>query len=104
MEDRSKRDTYHEADVLDFPNAHVNALPLVHGETDVDEVVLVGHAANLHEGEEVAVVVTAFRLQCLAKGTEQQHSCQPWMEEHTLRGGAARKASMLGLLLLALRA
>ena len=66
--DRSKTDTHHEADILDFPNAHVNALPLIHRETDVDEVVFVGHAADLHEGKEVTVVVTAFRLQRLAKG------------------------------------
>jgi len=66
--DRSKTDTYHEADILDFSNAHVNALPLVHGQTDVDEVVLVSHAADLHEGKEVTVVVTAFGVQGLAKG------------------------------------
>lgn len=64
----SQADTHHEADVLDFPNAHINAFPLVHGQTDVDEVVLVSHAADLHEGKEVAVVVTAFGLQGLAKG------------------------------------
>lgn len=104
MEDRSKRDTYHEADVLDFPNAHVNALPLVHRETDVDEVVLVGHTAYLHEGEEVAVVVTAFRLQRLAKGhrAATQRSASEGGTHH-LRGVVAGKALTLGLLL-ALRA
>lgn len=65
--DRSKTDTYHQADILDFPNAHVNALPLIHRQTDVDEVVFVGHAADLHEGKEVTVVVTAFRLQGLER-------------------------------------
>lgn len=65
--ERSKTDTYHKADILDFANAHINAFPLVHRETDVNEVVFVGHAANLHEGKEVTVVVTAFGLQGLAK-------------------------------------
>lgn len=65
--DRSRSVTYHEADVLDLPDAHVNALPLVDGQADVEQVVLVSHAADLHEGQEVTVIVTALRLQGLEK-------------------------------------
>lgn len=60
--------THHEADVLDLADAHVDALPVVDGQADVDEVVLVRHAANLHEGQEVAVVVTALGLHGLQEG------------------------------------
>lgn len=64
--------THHEADVLDLPDAHVDALPVVDGQADVDEVVLVCHAANLHEGQEVAVVVPALGLHGLHKGQGAQ--------------------------------
>lgn len=80
----SEADTYHQADVLDLPNAHIDAFPLVHGQTDVDEVVLVSHAADLHEGEEVAVVVTAFGLQGLAKGHK---AARPWSATSCVGGG-----------------
>lgn len=66
--DSGQTDTHHKADILDFPNAHVDALPLVHRQADVDEVVFVSHAADLHEGKEVTVIVTAFRFQSLQKG------------------------------------
>lgn len=79
----SEADTYHQADVLDLPNAHIDAFPLVHGQTDVDEVVLVSHAADLHEGEEVAVVVTAFGLQGLTKRAQSGKT----VVSHVLRGG-----------------
>lgn len=85
------QDTHHEADVLDLADAHVDALPVVDGQADVDEVVLVCHAADLHEGQEVAVVVTALGLHSLQKGQgaeprpsapRDQHTTEPSNWEH----------------------
>ena len=54
--------THHQLDVFDLPDANVDLLALVHGQADVEQVVLVGHAAQLHEGQEVTVVVAALVL------------------------------------------
>lgn len=54
--------THHQPDVFDLPDAHVDLLALVDGQADVEQVVLVGHAAHLHEGQQVALVVAALVL------------------------------------------
>lgn len=51
---------YNKSDVFDFPDPHVDLLAVVYREADVEEIVLVGHAADLHEGQEVTVVVTTL--------------------------------------------
>ena len=54
--------TDHQLDVLDLPNAHVDLLAFVHGQADVEQVVLVGHTAHLHEGQQLTLVVAALVL------------------------------------------
>lgn len=53
---------HHQPDVFDLADAHVHLLALVNGQPDIHQVVLVGHRADLHEGEEVTFVVAALVL------------------------------------------
>lgn len=51
---------YNKSDVFDFSDPHVDLLAHVDGQADVEEVVFVGHAAHLHEGQEVTLVAAAL--------------------------------------------
>lgn len=62
---QSKRQTYNETNVFDFSDPHVDLLPLINRQPDVEEIVLVGHAADLHEREWVTLVVTSLILKGL---------------------------------------
>lgn len=57
---KEQMSAHDKSDVLDFSDAHVNLLAVVYRKADVEEVVLVGHAADLHEGQEVALVATTL--------------------------------------------
>lgn len=62
---QSKRQTYNETNVFDFSDPHVDLLPLIDRQPDVEEIVLVGHTADLHEREWVTLVVTSLILKGL---------------------------------------
>lgn len=54
--------TNHQTDVLDLSNAHVDLIAFVDGQADVEQVVLVGHVAQFHEGQQVTLVVATLVL------------------------------------------
>ena len=54
--------TNHQTDVLDLPNAHVDLIAFADGQADVEQVVLVGHIAQFHEGQQVTLVVATLVL------------------------------------------
>ncbi len=42
--------TYNQTNVFDFPNPHIDLLTLMDRQANVEKIVLMGHAADLHEG------------------------------------------------------
>lgn len=75
--------TYNKTNVSDFSNPHVDLLTLVDRQTDVEKIILMGHAANLHEGQQVTLIVTSLIL----KGLEntQQHTVSGLQHIHLRR-------------------
>lgn len=57
---KEQMSAHDKSDVLDFSDPHVDLLAVVYRKADVEEIVLVGHAADLHEGQEVALVATTL--------------------------------------------
>lgn len=54
--------THNETNVFDFTNPHVDLLALIDGQTNVEKIVFMGHAANFHEGQQVTFIVTSLVL------------------------------------------
>lgn len=52
--------TYNKTNVFDFSNPHIDLLTLIDRQADVEKIVLMGHAANLHEGQQVTLIVTSL--------------------------------------------
>lgn len=59
--------TYNKANVSNLSDSHIDLLPLIDRQADVEEVVLVGHAPHFHERHQVAVIVTAIIIMGLEK-------------------------------------
>lgn len=59
--------TYNKTDVFDFSNPHIDLLTLINRQADVKKIELMGHGANLHEGQNVALIVTSLIVQSLEK-------------------------------------
>lgn len=59
-------------DVFDLANSHVHLLAFIHRQPDVDQVVFVGHGADLHEGQEFTFVVATLILYNLEKKKKKQ--------------------------------
>lgn len=53
---------HHQTDVLDLTDAHVDLLAFADRQADVEQVVLVGHVAQLHEGQQVTLIVAPLVL------------------------------------------
>lgn len=61
----SEKPTYNKTNVFDFSDPHIDLLTLVHRQADVEKIVLMGHAADLHEWQQVTLVVTSLILKSL---------------------------------------
>lgn len=61
--------TYNKTNVLDFSNPHIDVLAFVDRQANVEKIVLMGHTANLHEGQQVTFIVTPFIL----RGLDSKH-------------------------------
>ncbi len=64
--------TYNKTNVFDFSDPHIDLLTLVNRQADVEKIVLMGHAANLHEGQQVTLIVTS--LVFVGLENTQQHT------------------------------
>lgn len=58
---------YNNLDVFDFSNPHVDLFTLIDWEAEVEQVVFVRHAADLHQGQEVTFIVAPLILGSLRK-------------------------------------
>lgn len=70
--------TYNKTNVFDFSDPHIDLLTLVDRQADVEKIVLMGHAANLHEGKQVTLVVTSLVLVGL-----ETHGSTPYQVQNT---------------------
>lgn len=73
--------TYNKTNIFDFSNPHIDLLALINRQTDVEKIVLMGHAANLHEGQKVTLIVTSLILKGLEK-KKQQHTASGLRNVH----------------------
>lgn len=57
--------TYNKSNVSDFSNPHIDLLTLIYRQADVQEIVFVCHAADLHEGQNVTLIVSSLVIKSL---------------------------------------
>lgn len=72
---KEQTSAYNKSDVFDFSDPHVDLLALVYREADVEKIVFVGHAADLHEGQQVTVVATTLVVHGLEGAQRDMESC-----------------------------
>lgn len=68
----SIRFTYHQLNILYFPNPDVDFLLLIHRQPDVQKVVLMSYRPDFHERKDITFIVTALVLWGLE---EEQRVC-----------------------------
>lgn len=64
--------TYNKTNIFDFSNPHIDFLALIDRQADVEEIILMGHASNLHEGQEITLIVTSLILKGLGGKRERE--------------------------------
>lgn len=71
--------TYNKTNVFYFSDPYVDLLALIYRQADVEKIVLMAHATNFHEGQQVTLIVTSLILKGL-KNTASHHS---WFNTHS---------------------
>lgn len=61
--------TYNKTNVFDFSNPNIDLLALINRQADVEKIVFMGHAANLHKGQQVTLIVSSLILISLKKNS-----------------------------------
>lgn len=76
--------TYNKTNVFDFSNPNIDLLTLINRQADVEKIVLMGHAANLHKGQQVTLIVSSLILISLEKNSNTARLVQETFAEKIL--------------------